>query len=118
MDEKMEYLDKIETMLSIIASTLTGTIILPGDTNINVDEPSRPQKRCQEILENFNLVQHINLPTKEGSKIIDHIITNIPNKVLYSNVFLLPSISDHDAAYITAKIPTNKYQPPINLLET
>ena len=84
----MELQDKIETTLSIIVSTFTATIILAGDTNINVNEPSQPQKRYQEILENFNLVQHINLPTRKGSKIIDHIITNITNKILYSNILL------------------------------
>ena len=30
----MEWLDKIETMLSTTASTFTGTVILAGDTNI------------------------------------------------------------------------------------
>ena len=66
-------------------------------------------------MENFifcvvNLVQHINLPTRKGSKIIYRIIINIPNKILYSNVLPFPSISDHDVLYIIAKIPTNKYQ--------
>ena len=98
-------------MLSIIiAATITETIILAGDTNIKVNEPSRPQKRYQEILENFNLVQHINLPTRKGSRIIDHIIANIPNKILYSNVLPWPSTSDYEPSYITAKILTNKYQ--------
>ena len=60
VEEKMECLDIIETMLSIIASTFTGIIILAACTNTNVNDPSRPQKRYQEILENFNLVQHIN----------------------------------------------------------
>ena len=41
----MEWLDKNETMPSILASTFTGTIILAGDTNINVNEPSRPPKK-------------------------------------------------------------------------
>ena len=52
----MEWLDKIETILSIIASTFTGTIILAGNTNMSVNEPSRPRKLYQETLENFNLV--------------------------------------------------------------
>ena len=63
--KKMEWLGKIETMLSMIASKFTGTIILAGDTN-NVNELCRPQKRYQEFLEKFNLVQHINLPTRKG----------------------------------------------------
>ena len=43
-------------------------------------------------------------------KIIDHIIKNIPNKILCSKVLPYPSISDHDAPYIIAKVPTNAYQ--------
>ena len=39
IEKKMERLGKIETMLSIIESTFTGTIILAGDTNINVHKP-------------------------------------------------------------------------------
>ena len=42
IEEKMEWQDKIEIMLSKIASTLTGTIILAGDTNIIVSEPVKP----------------------------------------------------------------------------
>ena len=101
----MEWLDKIETMLSIIASTFTGTMALAGDTNINVNKPSKSRKRHQEILENFNLVQHINLSARKRNKIIDHIITNILNKIFYSNVLQCPSVSDFDA-----KVPTDKHQ--------
>ena len=63
----MKWLDKIKIMLSLITSTFTGTIILAGNTNLNVNEPPRSQKRYQEILENFNLVQHINLPIRKGT---------------------------------------------------
>ena len=45
-------------MLSTIESTFIKTVALAGDIGINVNEPSRPQKRYQEILENFNLAQH------------------------------------------------------------
>ena len=53
----------------------------------------------------------MNLPTRKGINIIDQVIRNIPNKILYSNVLSCPSISDHDAPYIIAKMPTIKYQP-------
>ena len=36
IEHKMEWLDKIEIMLSIIASTFTGTIILVGDTKASM----------------------------------------------------------------------------------
>ena len=45
-------------MLSITESTFIKRVALAGDTKINVNEPSRPQKRYQEIPENFNLTQH------------------------------------------------------------
>ena len=106
---KMECLDKIETMPSVNVSTITGTTILAGDTNINVNKPSRQQNRYQELFENINLVQHINLPTNKGTKIIDH-VTNIPNKILHSNMLLCSLISYHDPWHIIAIISTNKYQ--------
>ena len=69
-------------MLSIIASTFTGTIALAGDRNIIVKEASRSQKRYQEVFENFILVQHPNLQTRKRSLINDRIITIIPHKIL------------------------------------
>ena len=52
--------------------------------------------QSQEIIENFHLVQRIDFTTRKGTKIIDHTITNIPNKLLYFNVLPCTSINDHD----------------------
>ena len=41
----MEWLDKIEIMLSQIALTFTLTFILAGDTNINVNEPANHENK-------------------------------------------------------------------------
>ena len=38
----MQWLDRIETMLSEIALTFTGTFILARDTNININESAKP----------------------------------------------------------------------------
>ena len=46
----MECLDKIETMLSIIASTFTGRIILAEETNITVNKPQDPKNSNKKIL--------------------------------------------------------------------
>ena len=107
-DDKTIWLNKIETILSIITSTFTGTIILTGDTNINIKEDFNIKKWYTELLQ--NLPQHTQLPTKKSTKTIDHIITNIPNEVIHSNILLCSSISDHDAPYIIAKNSTPKYQ--------
>ena len=99
----MIWLNKIETILSIITSTFAGTIIWTGDTNINIKVDSDIQKRYTELFNNFTLVRHIQLPTKKVTKIKDHIIPNILNEVIYSNVLPYPSTSDHDVPYIIVK---------------
>ena len=50
-------------------------------------------------------------PTRKGKKLIDNVSSNIcKNKILYSNLSPWPTISDHDAPYITVNIPINKYE--------
>lgn len=79
--------------------------------NINLKKQSNISEKYLQCLSNFNLAQEISLPTRKGSKLIDHIITNIPKKVIYSNVLPCPSVSDHDAPYIIVNVPTNKFEP-------
>ena len=94
----MEWLDKIETMLSIITSKITGTTVLTGDTSINVNEPSRPKKRYQEILENFNLDQHINLPTRKEVRSLTILLQTFQTKyciLMYYRVHQLATMMHH-----------------------
>ena len=51
----MEWLDKIETILSIIASTFTGTIILAGNTNMSVNEHQDPENFTKKLLKTSTL---------------------------------------------------------------
>ena len=63
------------------------------------------------MLNNLDSEKHVTQPTIKGKKIIDHICSNIPSKIVYTNVILCPSISDHDALYIIKKIPVRNFQP-------
>ena len=94
----------------IIISTSNATVILTGDTNIKIKEDPNIQKQYTELLQNFNLIEDSQLPTRKGIKNVDHIITIIQNEIIYSNVLPRPSISDHDALYIVTKISIPKYQ--------
>ena len=59
----------------------------------------------------YDLNNHISKATRIGKKLIDHIISNIPaNKILHSDVLPCPTISDHDAPYIIANMPVNKFE--------
>ena len=54
---------------------------------------------------------HISKSSRKGKKLIDHISSNIcKNEILNSDVLPCPTVSDRDAPYIIANIPTNKYQ--------
>ena len=74
-------------------------------------KPSVALKRYKEIIEIHNLNQHITIPTRKGTKIIDHIITNLQeNKLITTNILPYPTVSDHDAPYIITNIPGIKFQ--------
>ena len=65
----------------------------------------------KEVIETYNLMQHIAMPTRRGTKIIDHIITNLQkNKLITTNVLPNPTVSDHDAPYIITNRPGIKIQ--------
>ena len=65
----------------------------------------------KEVIETYNLMQHIAMPTRRGTKIIDHIITNLQkNKLITTNVLPNPTVSDHDAPYLITNRPGIKIQ--------
>ena len=109
--EKLIWIEKLDMLLSAVNSTWNKTIIITGDTNIDYLKPSVALKRYKEVIETYNLKQHITIPTRKGTKIIDHIITNLQeNKLITTNVLPCPTVSDHDALYIIRNIPGIKFQ--------
>ena len=109
--EKLIWIEKLDTLLSIVNSTWNKIIIITGDTNIDYLKPSVALKRYKEVIETYNLKQHIIITTRKGTKVIDHIITNLQeNKLISTKGLLCPTVSDHDASYIITNIPGIKFQ--------
>lgn len=53
--------------------------IIIGDMNINVGKKSKNVKKYLSVIDQLNLMQHVNIPTrvcKKSSTIIDHILSN------------------------------------------
>ena len=68
-------------------------IIITRDFNIDSKEPNKPSvKKYNNILETFHLKQHIVKPTRMQKTLIDHIIANIPEKLINQNVVLADEI--------------------------
>ena len=109
--KKVEWIEKIDAVLSSIKSTCDGTIILADDTNIDLLSSSTTSNTYEQMLHTYQLSCHISKPTRKGKKLIDHISSNISkNKILHSDVLPCATISDHDAPYIIVNIPTNNYE--------
>ena len=65
------------------------------------------------MLECFNLHQHVNKPTRITSTsqtLIDHIISNMPNRITHCDVLPCPTISDHDGPYACVNVRVCKFE--------
>ena len=88
-----------ETTIAEIPSKWNGVIIIipTGDMNIDVlGQEKESTKRYKDILNSYNLYQHVTKPTRKGKTLIDHNINNIPNKVNHNDVIPTDEINDHD----------------------
>ena len=71
-------------------------MIITGDFNIHVDCPTdRDAIRFFDILDSFNLIQHVKSYTHEDRHILDLVITRDCNDVVVSNITTSNFISDH-----------------------
>ena len=107
--KKIEWIEKIDAVLSLIQSTWDSTVILTGDTNIDLLSSSMTRDMYEPMLHTYQQSCRISKPTHKGKKLIDHISSNIcKSKFLHSDVLPCPTISDHGVPYIIINIPTNK----------
>ena len=78
--------------------------------NIDLLKESNTKNQYLDLLNSYNLTQHITKPTCQNS-LIDHMITNILRKVTISDVLPTPEINDHDASYICVNARVSRYEP-------
>ena len=103
--EKQSWCEKLNNVLSQIDIKWGGVITITGYFNQDLKEPNKPSvKKYINVLETFHLKQHIVKQTRMQKKLIDHIITNIPEKRIHQNVALADEITDHDLPYFILNI--------------
>ena len=109
--DKRLWLQKFETLMAYVFTIWTGPIVITGDTNIDLLKTNyKVAKEYQEVLDRLGLCQHITKPTRKGSSLIDHVITNLP-KVIHEDVIPCDEMSDHDAVYIICNIRKPRFEP-------
>ena len=79
-NKKREWIEKLESILSVVKSMWNGTVIITRDSNIGLLASTEIQKGYIEVFENYDFNNHITKATQTGKKLIDHIISNIPIK--------------------------------------
>ena len=65
-NKKLEWLEKLDSVLSIVKSTWNGTVRITGDSNIDLLASTEIQKRYIEVLETYDLNNHISKATRIG----------------------------------------------------
>ena len=110
-----DWLQAFDALLGDISISWDGLLLITGDFNVNLfDQASSMTRQYANILDSFNLIQHVTKPTrttKSSATLIDHIITNMPQCVTHTDVLPCPLISDHDAPYCTLNIRISRYAP-------
>ena len=63
---------------------------------ILLGEPKESTRRYKNLLHTFSLHQHITKATRKYKTLIDHISSNMNNKLLHTDVLMTDEFSDHD----------------------
>ena len=100
----------MDAVLSSIKSTWDSSIILTGDTNIDLLSSSAALDMYEQMLDTYQLSCHVTKPTRKGNKLIYHDLSSNINKtkILQFDILPRPTISGHDATDIVIILPINK----------
>ena len=115
-DSKIEILEKFETCLLNLDKEEKESIVL-GDFNCNLlsKSPDQNTDYLNFLVEAYQYVQLINEATRitpNSRTLIDHIITNKPDKITRHGVAHI-GISDHSLIYAIRKHHTTKGEPKL-----
>ena len=110
-----EWLNNVEDMLSHINNSWDGLLILTGDMNIDLlNQDCATTRQYNELLEVFHLQQMVQEPTRvsrHSSSLIDHIVTNCPNRITHTGILPCSIVSDHDGILACANVRVERFKP-------
>ena len=111
--DKLVWIDKLNQLLSQIHIIWQGPLVIVGDMNIDLLSEKNKQslKDYKELLKDFELYQHITKPTRKGKSLLDHVISNIPRKLITENVLPADEVSDHDSPFVVLNIRKEHFEP-------
>lgn len=76
------FLEEFSSFLEGLVST-TNALLVAGDFNFHIDEPNDcDARRFLQVLESFDLIQHVSEATHKNGHILDLIITRAHEKLV------------------------------------
>ena len=116
-----QWLAKMENMLPDLLTTRDGLLIITGDSNIDILKPNAPlTKQYIDLLYTFNSTQRVDKTTRvtrTSETLIDHIISNDPRRVTYTDVLPCSNVSDHDAPFACLNIRVKRFVPRFKMIQ-
>ena len=113
---KATFISEFTSLLEDLISS-SSELIFTGDYNFHVDDPSAPHiLPFLDLLEAFNLTQHITFPTHNSGHTLDLLITRSTSSLISSTDYTYTPISDHRFISSTLSIPINSRAPRITKL--
>ncbi|EDO35900.1 predicted protein, partial [Nematostella vectensis] len=97
-----KFLDEFSSFLENVATTIY-PLIIAGDFNFHLDNSNdRSAARFQELMDTFNLSQHVQQPTHKNGHTLDLVITRLAETSVRNVMVTDLSISDHCAVHWTS----------------
>ena len=108
-------------LLLLLSINWDGLLILSGDMNIDFLQERNPiVRQYNELLQSLNLHQHVKKPTRVtnvSATLIDHIVSNYPNRITHTDVLPCALVSKHDGPYACIKSVQNAFNHDLTISE-
>lgn len=100
----LAFLNSLDAVLYEVNRKRRKKVVILGDFNINILKVDKITTHLRDLTKNYNLIIHINLPTRRSS-CIDQILSNIENAT--ASILTL-GMSDHETAQMISFPINNK----------
>ena len=98
------FCTEFSNLLADLCSQPSDLLIL-GDFNIHLDNPSlQGTNSFLNIIDSFDLKQHVNFPTHESGHTLDLLISRSSSSLINNIYPSFPALSDHDAVLATLSV--------------
>lgn len=107
------FSDEISTLLADLCSR-PNELVVSGDFNLHVDDPSSPYVRpFLDLLNSLDLKQHVNFPTHDSGHSLDLLISRSSSDIIHNLSHTFPALSDHHAILAELSLPVKDRPLPI-----